>query len=150
VSKAINIRLAEITPENFRAVIKLKVADAQKTFVATNVYSIAESKIYPYLEPLAIYAENELVGFTMPGCDPDTGKYYIVRLMIDEAHQGKGYGKAAMLKIIEYFRSKPDCTEIYLSFVPGNPAESFYLNAGFELTGEIDEGETVMRLKLSV
>lgn len=146
---AANIRLAEITPENFNAVVKLKVGDGQEIFVAPNVYSIAESKVYPYLEPFAVYAENELVGFTMPGRDPDTGKYHIVRVMIDAVHQGKGYGKAAMLKVIEHLSNEPECSEIYLSFVPGNPAEKLYSSIGFELTGEIEDGEAVMCLKLN-
>lgn len=147
MTDADHIRLEPITAQNFYKVIELKVGDGQENFVASNVKSIAESRVYPYLEPFAVYAGDEVIGFTMPGRDPENGKYYIVRLMIDARYQGKGYGKAAMQKAIEHLKSKPDCTEIHLSFVPGNPAEKLYSNLGFERTGETDEsGEIIMRL----
>ena len=67
------VELREITPQNFKECIDLKVADSQKSFVATNVMSIAQSKIYPTVTPMAIYAGDELVGFTMFGLDEDDG-----------------------------------------------------------------------------
>ena len=77
------VTLREITPENFKECINLKVADDQKTFVAPNVTSIAQSKIYPTVEPYAVYNEDELVGFVMFGLDFDDNRYYLVRLIID-------------------------------------------------------------------
>jgi diamine N-acetyltransferase len=50
--------------------------------------------VYPYLNPLVVMAGGEAVGFGLWGCDPDTGRYYIMRMMIDAAHQGKGLGRA--------------------------------------------------------
>jgi diamine N-acetyltransferase len=141
-----NISLREITAENFKECVNLKVADDQKTFVASNVMSIAQSKIYPTMNIRAVYADDEMVGFVMYGLDTDDGRYYLVRLMIDERHQGKGYGKAATLAVIEDLRQTDGCREVYLSFVPENTnAERLYKNIGFERTGEISEGEIVMR-----
>ena len=141
-----SVSLREITPENFKECINLKVADAQATFVAPNVMSIAQAKIYPTANPLAIYDNNEMVGFVMFGFDTDDKRYYLVRLMIDEKFQGKGYGKAATLEVIERMKQIEDCKEIYLSFVPENTgAEKLYKNVGFERTGELNEGEIVMR-----
>jgi diamine N-acetyltransferase len=141
-----NVSLREITPENFKECVNLKVADAQKSFVAPNVMSIAQSKIYPTMNIRAVYAGDEMVGFAMYGLDTDDGKYYLVRLMIDERHQGKGYGKRAALAVIEDLKQKEDCREVYLSFVPENDgAEKVYKSIGFERTGEISEGEIVMR-----
>jgi diamine N-acetyltransferase len=66
--------------------------------------------------------------------------------MIDERFQGRGYGKAALLEIIEAMKQTEDCREIYLSFVPENTgAEKLYLSVGFENTGEISQGEKVLR-----
>jgi Acetyltransferases len=142
------ISLREITPENFKQCVELKVADAQKNFVAPNVMSIAQSKIYPTMKIRAVYAADEMVGFVMYGLDPDDGRYYLVRLMIDERHQGKGYGKAATLAVIEDLRQR-GCREVYLSFVPENTgAEKLYESIGFERTGEIVEGEIVMRFRI--
>jgi diamine N-acetyltransferase len=141
-----NVTLREITPENFKECINLKIADAQTSFVAPNVASIAQSKIYPTVTPMAVYAGEEMVGFAMFGLDTDDQKYYLVRLMIDEKQQGKGYGKAATLEVIEKLRENPDCRELYLSFVPENTgAEALYKSVGFERTGDIDNGEIVMR-----
>lgn len=143
------VRFEEITPQNFSESIKLKVAENQERFVATNLYSIAQSKIYPTHLPFAIYAEDEMVGFVMYGLDTDDDKYYLGRLMIDEKHQGKGYGKAAVLKVIERMKEIEDCKEIYLSVVPENTgAAKLYASLGFEQTGEINEGEQIMRLSL--
>jgi diamine N-acetyltransferase len=145
-----NVRLREITPENFKRCIELKVAEAQAGFVAPNVMSIAQSKIYPTYRPCAVYDGDEMVGFAMFGLDPDDGKFYLGRLMIDARHQGKGYGKAATLAVIDELRKNEACCEVYLSFVPDNEgAEKLYLSCGFERTGETSEsGEIVMRFKV--
>jgi diamine N-acetyltransferase len=144
-----SVTLREITPANFKECVNLKVGDAQSSFVAPNAMSIAQSKIYPTMNPAAVYAGDEMVGFAMFGLDTDDGRYYLVRLMIDEKQQGKGYGRAAALAVIEKLRENPACREIYLSFVPENTgAEALYKSLGFERTGEIAEGEIVMRFKL--
>jgi len=141
-----NITLREITPENFSAVINLDVADEQKLFVAPNVKSIAQAKIYPDSIPLAIYNDDELVGFVMYGYDREDEKYYLGRLMIAAEHQGKGYGKAATLEVIRRMSEIEDCDAIYLSFVPENTgAEKLYSSVGFEKTGKLNGSEIVMR-----
>ena len=94
----------------------------------------------------AVYAGDEMVGFVMFGFDTDDDKFYLGRLMIDEKHQGKGFGKAATLEVIERLKQNEDCKEIYLSFVPENEsAEKLYKSIGFERTGELNGHEIVMR-----
>jgi diamine N-acetyltransferase len=115
-----SVSLREITPENFDECINLKGADGQENFVAPNVKSIAQSKIYPTMNISAVYDEDEMVGFVMFGLDTDDEKYYLVRLMVDEKHQGKGYGKAATLEVINQLKQVEDCHDVYLSFVPEN------------------------------
>ena len=144
-----SVTLRPVDENNYRSVIALDVGPGQERFVARNVNSIAESKVYPYLIPAAVYSDDELVGFALYGRDPETGKYWIVRLMVDAAHQGKGYGRAAVLALIEEIQALPECGEIYLSLVPGNEAaEGLYQSVGFERTGEIEDGEIVMRYVL--
>ncbi len=144
------ITLREITPQNFRQCIDLKVADGQENFVAANLMSIAQAKIYPTAKPFAVYHDNEMVGFVMYGFDEDEEHFYLGRLMIDAQHQGKGFGKAATLAVIEKMKQIEDCREIYLSFVPENTgAEKLYSSVGFERTGRISEnGEVVMKFSL--
>lgn len=141
-----NISFRELTPENFVECIKLKVSDDQKTFVAPNVNSIAQSKFYPTYNTFAVYAGDEMVGFVMFGWDEDDQQFFLGRLMIDEKHQGKGFGKAATLEVIERLKENPDCKAIYLSFVPENTsAEKLYERVGFVRTGELNGSEIVMR-----
>ena len=151
MKKTKSVKLKEITPQNFRECINLKVADGQEKFVAANLMSIAQAKIYPTANPFAVYAEDKMVGFVMYGYDEDDKRFYLVRLMIDAENQGKGYGKAATWIVIEKMKQIKDCWEIYLSFVPENVnAERLYRSVGFERTGEISEdGEVVMRFDLS-
>lgn len=144
-----DVSLREIDRYNYRECINLKVADGQENFVAPNVFSLAQSKIYPNLNPLAIYTGDEMVGFVMYGYNADDGRFWIDRLMIAEKHQGKGYGRAATLEVIERLSQIEDCREIYLSFVPENTgAEKLYSSIGFARTGELDQGEIVMRLEI--
>jgi diamine N-acetyltransferase len=145
-----NICLREVNRNNFIECLDLKIADDQYGFVRPNVYSIAQSKVSSHLIPLAIYNDEEMVGFTLHGRIPETGKYWIVRLMIDEKFQGRGFGKNATLMLINKMSEYKDCFEIFLSFVPRNKtAEKLYLDLGFDPTGETDEdGEIYMKYEV--
>lgn len=87
----------------------------------------------------------------MYGFDTDDNKFYLGRLMVDAQHQGKGYGKAATLEVIERMKKIEDCQEIYFSLVPENTAaEKLYASVGFERTGETSEsGEVIMRFSMN-
>jgi diamine N-acetyltransferase len=145
-----NVSLREIDKNNFRECVNLKVAGSQEKFVAPNVMSIAQLKIYPAANAFAVYAGEEMVGFVMYGCDEDDGHFYLGRLMIDEKHQGKGFGRAATLEVIERMKQAENCQELFLSFVPENVgAEKLYSSIGFERTGKTSEsGEIIMRFDL--
>lgn len=141
------VTLRDVTKDNWEDVIRLELPDEQRSFVASNVYSLAESKFYPGEIPCAIYAGDELVGFAMYCLDEDDGNYWIWRLMVDKRFQGKGYGRAAMNVIIERLRSDPAVPFVLISWDPPNTvAEKLYLSLGFEKTGDIIEGEVVARL----
>ncbi len=146
----LSISLREVTKENFDECIELDVADSQKRFVGRNVNSIAESKVFPHLIPLAVYKGDELVGFSLHGKDPESKKYWIVRLMIGESFQGRGFGNEMTVKLIEKMKEYEDCDEIFLDFIPGNErVERLYTRLGFERTGKTDErGNIIMRLDL--
>jgi len=144
------ITLRPVDKDNFRQCIGLDVNPEQRDFVASNVVSIAESKVYPQMVPLAVYNDDELVGFVMHSRSQETLRYWIVRLMIDARWQGKGYGKAATRALIDLMKQLNGCDEMFLCVVPENTsAQKLYSGLGFERTGEIDEGEIVMRLSLA-
>lgn len=149
-----NITLREIDQDNYRAIGKLTVADDQKEFVATNPWSLAQSKYEPDLTPLGIYDEDTPVGFLMYE-DEDYGAlgraWSIWRLMIDHTQQGRGYGRAAMELLLTRLRQQTTThTGIFISFVPENTAaQKLYASLGFEDTGMVEDGELVYRLPLT-
>jgi diamine N-acetyltransferase len=144
------ITLRAITRDNLSQCLRLSTTEEQKNFVAPNVRSIAEAYVEPTFVPLAIYADDMLVGFVMYGRDPQTGFDWVIRLMIDAQHQGQGYGRAAMHEVLVRIRQQPECKEIRISYEPENTiAEQLYRSMGFEPTGEIEEGEVVARLAVA-
>jgi diamine N-acetyltransferase len=144
------IELRAITRENFRQCIALSVADEQREFVASNLYSLAEAKADGVSVPLAVYAGEVMVGFTMYRFEAQSGTGHIDRLMVAKEHQGHGYGRAAMLEVVRRLRDTPGCTRAVTSFVPSNAvADALYASLGFRRTGEVDYGETVVALEFS-
>lgn len=142
-----SVTLREINKSNWEECIKLKVDETQVNFVASNVYSLAESKFETSFFPLAIYNRQTMVGFVMYGLDDDD--WWICRLMVDKNYQKNGYGRTAMLKLIEILRNKPECHRIFTSYEPKNlVAQKLYLSLGFEKTGKIEEGEIILCLPL--
>lgn len=136
------IRFCEITEENWEEAIALKVRPGQEHFVASNLYSIAQSKVIPVMEPLAICSGERMVGFCMTGPETATGRIWIVRFMIGQAYQGKGYGRAALTALIPLVRERYHCQKIYLSVHPDNQtAIRLYTSLGFFPTGEKEFGD---------
>ena len=66
---------------------------------------------------------------------------------IDRRFQRRGYGRAALVALIEALRDKPGCREIVLTYLPANdPARRLYASVGFTETGEMLDDEVVARL----
>lgn len=147
------VTLQPITKDNWRAIYKLTrtLTDEQRRFVADNGYSMLEALFEPEaFTTYGIYDGETPVGLLMTGIDAEANAYWIDRLMIGGAYQHKGYGRAAMQVILDQLREKPNCSAVYISFVPQNDtARRLYERFGFEDTGRIEEGECVFRLKLN-
>lgn len=142
------IRIAEIDRHNWIDVLRLSVAKEQADFVATNAESLAECHVKPECIPFAVYDGDTPVGFCMYCMDADDREYWIYRLMIDKAHQHKGYGKAAMELLLNHIRADETHHVIYISFEPENEAaKALYESLGFEPDGRIEDGEIVYRLR---
>jgi diamine N-acetyltransferase len=145
------VTLRDITADNWRTCAKLKVADSQQRFVASNAYSLAQSKYEPECVPLGVYDGDMMVGFVMYREEDYvlSKLWFIDRLMVGHQYQGKGYGRAAMQTLIQRLKTIPGYTAILISFVPDNDAaRRLYMSLGFEDTGEIEEGELVFRLSV--
>jgi diamine N-acetyltransferase len=115
------IRLERISGKNVWEILKLRVSDAQKSFVAPNDVSIIEAYIavshHGHAFPFGIYDDETPVGFCMIGFGTDDdwedapaiakGSYNLWRFMIDESYQRKGYGRAAMHLILDFIAGEP-------------------------------------------
>ena len=118
----------------------------QAAFVASNGASLDEAEDNPACVPLIIRVSGEPVGFAMYALDGDDGNYWIYRLMIDARFQRRGYGRAALNRIIQILSELPGCSCVMLGVKPENEgARRLYEHAGFRMTGDAIDGELVMR-----
>lgn len=156
-----SVTLLPIDEINWFVAVELSVTDEQDGFVWSNGNSLAQAHYEPWWIPLGVYAGDEMVGFVMHGRWPDRpvnaahslptpGNDHIARLMIDKDHQGKGYGRAAMVALIKRIKAQGDCRVIEVCFNPDNSvAERLYASLGFVRTGRVIDGEVEMRLDVS-
>ena len=159
------IHLERVNGDTIWDILKLTVADHQKNFVADNDVSTIEAYIAitsnGYAFPFGIFEDETPVGFVMIGYDKDEywkdapaiadGNYNLWRLMIDKAHQNKGYGRQAVELALRFIRTFP-CGKAdfcWLSYEPENTvAKSLYASFGFVETGDKDGEEQIAVLKL--
>lgn len=159
------LHLEKVTGRNVWDVLKLKVSEAQRDFVADNKISIIEAytaiTANGYAFPFVIYDDNTPVGFLMIGFDADDywddapeiakGNYNLWRLMIDQTYQKMGFGKEAVRLALDFIRTFP-CGEAsccWLSYEPENRvARKLYQSFGFIETGDKDGDELIAVLKL--
>lgn len=151
------VSLREITDVNRAQVEALTVSEVQSEYVAGVAESLVEAAETPDAAPWfrAVYADDEPVGFVMISDgitveNPDfLGPYYLWRLLVDQQHQGQGYGAAALHLAVEHVRTRPDAQVLITSVVPGPRSPlGFYLRQGFRDTGEDHQGERVLELPL--
>jgi diamine N-acetyltransferase len=122
----------------------------QNTFVAPNAYSLAEALFHPNAWYRAIYAGKAPVGFVMLEDDAEKSEYFLWRFMIAPPFQRRGFGAAAVHLLVDYVRSRPNATELLVSYIDHEEGPAaFYRGLGFIETGEVEEDEVVMRLDLS-
>lgn len=151
------IALQPVTMENWRELVKLKVREDQIGFVASNLYSIAESQFgfedegWWDFHPFGAYVGDEPVGFVMYCLNFNHSRYqaFIMRLMVEGKYQGKGYGREIMQRVLDVFRARIDIKNVGISYEPHNEvAQKLYAGLGFVEPGEMLDGETLAVLNL--
>lgn len=145
------ITLRKVDEENYKRILEIKMP-ADQHFVSPNVVSLAQAWVYyDTARPYAIYNDDEIVGFIMLDYNyNDKNEAGIWRLMIALEHQGKGYGTEVMKQAIEIIKKEGRFNYIYLDYAPANTvAKHVYEKLGFVATGEVDEGEIIMRLDIN-
>jgi GNAT superfamily N-acetyltransferase len=148
------VHLREITDDNRDAVRALRVRGRQERFVASVSTSLRDAAGSPKANPWyrAVYCGEEPVGFVMlawkPRKGPYRGRHFLWRLLVDKRHQGRGIGRAVLTQVIDLVRADGG-TELVASIEPGKGGPwPFYQGLGFQPTGELDDGEIVLRLPL--
>ena len=99
-----------------------------------------------------IYDDNTPVGFLMYGLNLEhpTQQAFIIRLMVDEKHHGRGYGRFGMEKMREFFHGDERIKAVGISYEPENEvARKLYASLGFVETGKMlgEELEAILRLR---
>lgn len=145
------IELRKIGDNNRAEIVSLTVSEEQREYIASNESSLAEAEALPDIaRPFGIYADGKAVGFAMFAFDENNNdphdKYWLWRFMIDKSLQGRGYGGAALKKIINYFRDS-GADEITLSTKESNvTALELYRKFGFRENGDMNDDEIVLKL----
>ena len=146
------ISLQPIDESNFLDAFQLKLAPEQEAFVSNPVRSLAQAYVYrSQCQPFGIFTSDRMVGYVMVIYDYDIPEYDIWHMMIDRDFQGRGYGKAAMGKCLEYIRTKPfgSSNRVALTCNRDNSAaRRLYEAFGFRPTGAVDEDEIELALML--
>lgn len=144
------ISLKPVSVDNWYNCTQLEVRQDQKeVFPAPIVYWIAESKYVTEFQPMAIYCNENIIGFIVYCTIPDNdGNYWIPALMIDQKHQGKGYGREAMKQLLTLMKETLDCQRIMIGHRPENTvAGTLYESLGFKrISRELIDGEVVRLL----
>ena len=134
-----------ITEENFLDAFHLKLAPGQERFVSHPIRSLAQAYVYrDQCQPFGIYAEEKMIGYVMVIYDYDVPEYDIWHMMIDESAQGRGYGGAALDRVVDYIRTKPFGTSSRIALTCNKDnliARKLYESKGFQATGLEDEDE---------
>ena len=142
------VTLKCITEDNFLDAFHLKLRKDQEEFVSHPIRSLAQAYVYRnQCQPFGIYQDEEMVGYVMVIYDYDVPEYDIWHMMIDEARQGRGYGKEALKRVLEYIATKPfgESNRVVLTCNQQNiPGLRLYRSLGFQETGNVDEDEIEM------
>jgi diamine N-acetyltransferase len=154
----VTIVLQPVTRDNWRETLHLRVHPDQQRFVTDHVpiaaIALAKAFVRPgglVWVPYAIYAGMEVVGLIELAYEPEScDQYWVYHFFIDEAHQRKGYGKAALHAYVQLVREEhPAAKRIQLAVHPENThAQQLYTSVGFQPMGKELDGEPVYMLNI--
>jgi len=146
-----NVHFKNIDNTNEYKVRNIKLKPGQEKFIETVDECLKEAETFNEWHPVAIYYEDEIIGFAMYGSFGLNKDTWIDRIMIDEKHQGRGYGKLAMMKLIDMVSKEYEVNVIYLSITEENrTAYNLYKNIGFESMNERDSNNGELLFKYTI
>ena len=137
------ITFGDITEDNWAKAANIEHREEQSNFVADGLEIIALAYVNRDKDARcrAIYADGEMVGLMLvedlaeePSC------YHLHEFLIDQNHQHKGYGSAAIKKLQDALALERKFPRIEVCVHKDNQnAKAFYEKAGFVKTDFIDE-----------
>lgn len=158
------VELVELEPAGLREVLALGVHHSQRRFVSPVSTSLAQVAVPPMEQgseddpdgpravpwPRVVLADGVAVGFVMleepTATEPEP---YLWRLLIDRLHQGRGIGGQVLAMVCGQARAW-GAESMTVSWAEGvGSPRPMYEAFGFVPTGEVDDGETVARLRFA-
>ena len=118
---ATRIELLDVTVDNWRDCADLEVTAEQQAFVSSVARYLCLCHYGGVWRPLAVAADGRIVGFVMWAVDPDDRSGWIGGLSIGREHQRRGYGRAAVLALLERLRREQGCASAALATRPAIP-----------------------------
>ncbi len=147
------IYLKTITEENFLQAFHLKLDPSQEKYVSHPIRSLAQAYVYrDQCQPFGIYHGDTMIGYVMVIYDYDIPEYDIWHMMIERSMQGKGYGSAALDRVLEYIKTKPFGTSNRVTLTCNREnlhAIKLYQSKGFSATGVEDADEIELSMLIS-
>lgn len=136
------LKIEPVTRFNWESCAKLVLSEVQARFVPSNLYTIAQSK-YENLDLYALYLDDVVIGMAAIGYFAKV--YWISRIMIDYRYQNLGYGRSFLKLLLEVITRDRKSHEIRTAIHPENlVAQKLFKNEGFELLGEMEDGELIL------
>ena len=124
------LHFKSVNAENRREVEGLTVFSEQAGFIESVSECLREADELELWRPVGIYDSDTLIGFAMYGYfpEPAPGQLWLDRLLIDKRYQGKGYGKQAVLSLLDRLHTEYQSGTVYLACMRIIPMQSSSIN----------------------
>lgn len=143
------VTLEPVGKGNRAAILALELLPEQQGFVASNAESLAEARHDREAIARAVVSDRRVVGFLMYSAPEDEDEAIIYRFMIDRREQGRGFGRAAVARVLEEIAGLARVRRVSICYEPENAAaRRLYASFGFVEKGLDEDGEMIAMLEL--
>lgn len=144
-----SVALEPVGKGNRAAILALELLPEQRGFVASNAESLAEARHDREAIARAVVADGRVVGFLMYSAPEHEDEAIIYRFMIDRREQGRGFGRAAVARVLEEIAGLCRIRRVSICYEPENAAaRRLVASLGFVDKGLDEDGEMIAVLEL--